>query len=1062
MNNYNNAINTLNALKENSHFAAFIREREKKNDGSVDPLENYLITPVQRIPRYSLLLNDLLKHTWKMHPDYENISKAFKRMNEVATEVNEKKRGRENQAKIIQLYNSLIIGKKYEWNKKLLLDQKNRKYLKEGSIIEALIKGKPTKFFAFLLNDLILWTKQKKNSYELVSVDDLSGAKAELKSNTDGSYVVHLRTGTGMRVFKGENDEDTSEWCKSLKIAIDPSFEMSLDQSIDYSVDVDDETKKNENKKSKNVKRETSDILLIHPDIDKLKPKKMRTTLKLSDLRFLEETEKRRSVRIDFERKKIESWQNIDDILEIMKYQSKDESLHKRFFSLYDIKVDSSYSIISNSLFLLGLQNEIPEFVFLGRKGDGKTSLVSALLGYPLPTIKLNRPLFIHMVNNQKHEKPYIWLRKDFSTKSHIADDVVIDSFDILEKEFNKRASKKISAHPVHLYFEQADLFNLVFILTPGLSEINWINETKQSKKISAESVTFSIASDTNRYLVFVEECKDKDLMSTASELASVVDPTFSRSIFVNTKFYFKIREMWRQQDILKYLNTNLDHVFYVTLPPYSSIDKDLIKEFKDRIFQTFLRDSEYLNNLQFDALNSSVVGIHRLRNFLLNIVAKKFYNSIPGLLSKISNEIDRTTHILADLEERKKHACSNSLRKIFSDYTFDFIKLLQQSLSGSTEIETKVFGQTLEDEDLLLNISWVDSLNQTILVKAKEWNIAYWDSKIYGSSQIVRLFSVFSSLVENMNFTSIQKEEIVASLRTARPLHTRSHYLKTAFDISHSMVERTLVPLVSQLYQRAIQIIKRLGFIAQTVIKTKTYCNRNKNFDDNLVLLSGYLRANFEDLVDELGLSLLEECSASVDQILIFDLSRYEVDISNDISEKNQINIVTQLVDRMCADISKQLVRDVTIKCYDILISKGYNKILIHLQTLISGMGDEEINYLFNSRSFVERIEREIYELNSSKMLAQNSFETILSMLDTKDPSKGTHKENNMLLSNTAQNNLKSSANLAPKKMMNTKQNLSTAKKVGNTPSKINEKVETSNGSRIRELKASLMSKDS
>jgi hypothetical protein len=40
------------------------------------PLESYLILPVQRIPRYQMLLSDLVKHTSPEHPDYHNLLTA--------------------------------------------------------------------------------------------------------------------------------------------------------------------------------------------------------------------------------------------------------------------------------------------------------------------------------------------------------------------------------------------------------------------------------------------------------------------------------------------------------------------------------------------------------------------------------------------------------------------------------------------------------------------------------------------------------------------------------------------------------------------------------------------------------------------------------------------------------------------------------------------------------------------------------------------------------------------------------------------------------------------------
>lgn len=56
------------------------------------PLESYLILPVQRIPRYQLLLADLVKHTSPEHVDYRNLVSAQAKMAAVAAHVNEKQK----------------------------------------------------------------------------------------------------------------------------------------------------------------------------------------------------------------------------------------------------------------------------------------------------------------------------------------------------------------------------------------------------------------------------------------------------------------------------------------------------------------------------------------------------------------------------------------------------------------------------------------------------------------------------------------------------------------------------------------------------------------------------------------------------------------------------------------------------------------------------------------------------------------------------------------------------------------------------------------------------------
>lgn len=51
-----------------------------------------LILPIQRIPRYVLLLQDLLRHTESGHPDHADLVQALKDMRQVADYINEKKR----------------------------------------------------------------------------------------------------------------------------------------------------------------------------------------------------------------------------------------------------------------------------------------------------------------------------------------------------------------------------------------------------------------------------------------------------------------------------------------------------------------------------------------------------------------------------------------------------------------------------------------------------------------------------------------------------------------------------------------------------------------------------------------------------------------------------------------------------------------------------------------------------------------------------------------------------------------------------------------------------------
>lgn len=71
-------------------------------------LQSFLIMPVQRIPRYRLLLMDLVKHSDKNDDDYKLLCTALELCQDVATFVNETIRDQEMIQQMLEIQKSLI------------------------------------------------------------------------------------------------------------------------------------------------------------------------------------------------------------------------------------------------------------------------------------------------------------------------------------------------------------------------------------------------------------------------------------------------------------------------------------------------------------------------------------------------------------------------------------------------------------------------------------------------------------------------------------------------------------------------------------------------------------------------------------------------------------------------------------------------------------------------------------------------------------------------------------------------------------------------------------------
>lgn len=71
-------------------------------------INSFLIRPIQRIPRYRLLLKDLLKHTEEDHNDFQALSSAYKQVSDVAEYIEEKASEAERIGKLLDVQSRLL------------------------------------------------------------------------------------------------------------------------------------------------------------------------------------------------------------------------------------------------------------------------------------------------------------------------------------------------------------------------------------------------------------------------------------------------------------------------------------------------------------------------------------------------------------------------------------------------------------------------------------------------------------------------------------------------------------------------------------------------------------------------------------------------------------------------------------------------------------------------------------------------------------------------------------------------------------------------------------------
>eukprot|EP01102_Stenamoeba_stenopodia_P003758 TRINITY_DN1390_c0_g1_i1.p1 TRINITY_DN1390_c0_g1~~TRINITY_DN1390_c0_g1_i1.p1 ORF type:complete len:1021 (+),score=227.99 TRINITY_DN1390_c0_g1_i1:133-3195(+) len=173
--NYDTAIQTLRECRSDPRFIKFLDEISHHPEVQKQQLSSFLIKPIQRIPRYEMLLNDLVKHTQKDHPDYKNLASAAVRIHEVAVYVEAKKNEAEAVCKVLEVQ-SRIGGKCPNFV------TPTRRFIREG----VLMNDKKKEMMFFLFNDVLVVSK-------IAGKTKKSGLFTRQKAKDDLPYTFHAQ-----------------------------------------------------------------------------------------------------------------------------------------------------------------------------------------------------------------------------------------------------------------------------------------------------------------------------------------------------------------------------------------------------------------------------------------------------------------------------------------------------------------------------------------------------------------------------------------------------------------------------------------------------------------------------------------------------------------------------------------------------------------------------------------------------------------------------------------------------------------------------------------------------
>ncbi|XP_066148998.1 rho guanine nucleotide exchange factor 39 [Euwallacea fornicatus] len=144
-----------NARSCNPNFAKFVENQETRPEVQ-SKLSALLIAPIQRVPRYKLLLNQLFQLSTPEDKNFALIRDCMDKIDEAASHINNVVEEQENAQRLLELQRYLRSG-----DPNIIMP--GRRLKKEGILHKMSIKqnGHSEKLYVVLMNDIIMFNKMK-------------------------------------------------------------------------------------------------------------------------------------------------------------------------------------------------------------------------------------------------------------------------------------------------------------------------------------------------------------------------------------------------------------------------------------------------------------------------------------------------------------------------------------------------------------------------------------------------------------------------------------------------------------------------------------------------------------------------------------------------------------------------------------------------------------------------------------------------------------------------------------------------------------------------------------
>eukprot|EP01127_Copromyxa_protea_P016725 TRINITY_DN5017_c0_g1_i1.p1 TRINITY_DN5017_c0_g1~~TRINITY_DN5017_c0_g1_i1.p1 ORF type:complete len:802 (-),score=168.99 TRINITY_DN5017_c0_g1_i1:63-2468(-) len=208
VNNYNQSLELFEKKKKSDNrFRLFVLNAERNTKGATT--QDLLISVIQRIPRYVLLLSDFIKQTPTDHEDFQTLEVALSQIRSVAEFINTEKKTYDNSKYAEKIHKDLTLEMK-----------EDRTFVYEEEVWKEPYPGpRALKSFKIIfLSDIVLFVKLKEGQY--INVKKINFDRVRFRVFSQGNPSTFQFQGELFYALSEKKVEKLIETCKDLRIPV--------------------------------------------------------------------------------------------------------------------------------------------------------------------------------------------------------------------------------------------------------------------------------------------------------------------------------------------------------------------------------------------------------------------------------------------------------------------------------------------------------------------------------------------------------------------------------------------------------------------------------------------------------------------------------------------------------------------------------------------------------------------------------------------------------------------------------------------------------------------------